>query len=147
MTHGMYSNVLTDEELEMYESIPIGNLDQELKVARIRLMRGLKAKQLIDADPNNPNNTAGFEVSEIRQKQQGGNGGANASNEVIRRRPDVDGAIDRCLARIGNLERIRAELLQNTDLSSPDEFAQQIRSAMDAMNSLTVANNGDDTDG
>lgn len=141
--HGIYAQVMTDEELELYDQIPIGTVDAELKVCRIRLLRAMKAKELIDVAPNDPSNEAGMVVTTVTQSQKSGKRGKYAEseqfNEVLRSRTDYDAIIERFLGRIGTLERIRAELLASTDLGSPDEFALEIQAAMAAMNAQTDA--------
>tara|TARA_R100000234_G_scaffold115807_1_gene92146 strand:- start:157 stop:747 length:591 start_codon:yes stop_codon:yes gene_type:complete len=141
--HGIYAQVLTDEELELYDNIPIGTVDAELKVSRIRLLRAMKAKELVDDAPDDPNNRAGMVVTGIKQSQKSGKRGKYAEseqyNEVERTRTDYDAIIERLLGRIGTLERTRAELLATTDLGSPDEFALEIQAAMAAMNAQTEA--------
>ena len=142
-THGIYAQVLSDEELELYDNIPIGGVDAELRMCRIQLLRALKAKELVDEAPDDPNNRAGMVVTGIKQSQKSGKRGKYAEseqlNEVERTRTDYNAIIERLLGRIGTLERTRAELLATTDLGSPDEFALEIQAAMSAMNAKTEA--------
>ena len=43
--HGIYRATLTDEEREGYDSLELGSVDHELRLARIRLARTLKAER------------------------------------------------------------------------------------------------------
>lgn len=45
LKHGIYRAHLTDEEREAYDSLTIGQLDDELRLARVRLSRTLKAEK------------------------------------------------------------------------------------------------------
>lgn len=137
--HGIYAAVLSEEEQNAYDQIPIGRLDDELKIARIRLMRALKAKKEVDDAPDDPTNRAGMEIAEIKQRTgKAGEQTVRAEQEISRRRTDYEAIIDRYLGRIGSLERTRAELLATTDIDNPDEVARSIQDTVLAMHSLTV---------
>ena len=43
--HGIYRAHLTDEERELYDALSLGQVDEELRLARIRLDRTLKAEK------------------------------------------------------------------------------------------------------
>lgn len=43
--HGIYRSVLTPEEQADYDSLELGGVDEELRLARIRLARALKAER------------------------------------------------------------------------------------------------------
>jgi hypothetical protein len=94
------------------DQIPIGTVDAELKVCRIRLLRAMKAKELIDVAPNDPSNEAGMVVTTVTQSQKSGKRGKYAEseqfNEVLRSRTDYDAIIERFLGRIGTRGLIRA---------------------------------------
>jgi len=57
LKHGIYRAHLTDEEREAYDSLAIGQLDEELRLARIRLARTLKAES---EHPNTGTDYAGI---------------------------------------------------------------------------------------
>jgi hypothetical protein len=92
--HGIYSNRLTDEETEMLALMPVGTLDEEVRLARVLLMR-----------------TLGEELTEEKLAML---------DRVILRRPGLEVTyrppkyleqIIRLLGKIGRLELARAELL------------------------------------
>ena len=129
--HGIYAAVLTAEEQAAYDQIPIGRLDDELKIARIRLMRALAARKLVDDGPDDLENRAGMEIAEVKQKTS--QAGAQTRTET-----EVEAIIDRYLGRIGSLERTRAELLTTMELDNPDEVAQHIQDTVLAMHAATI---------
>jgi len=43
--HGIYRAVLTEEERTDYDGLELGDVDQELRLARVRLARTLKAER------------------------------------------------------------------------------------------------------
>lgn len=43
--HGIYRSVLSDEECANYDNVEIGSLDDELRLARVRLARALKCER------------------------------------------------------------------------------------------------------
>lgn len=45
LKHGIYRAHLTDEEREAYDELTLGNVDEELRLARIRLSRTLSAEK------------------------------------------------------------------------------------------------------
>ena len=45
LKHGIYRAHLSEEEREAYDALTIGQLDEELRLARIRLSRTLKAEK------------------------------------------------------------------------------------------------------
>ena len=45
LKHGIYRAHLTDEDREAYDALTIGQLDDELRLARVRLSRTLKAEK------------------------------------------------------------------------------------------------------
>lgn len=132
VTHGVYAEGFTEEEQAILGDIAalIGSLDEELKVARIELLRIQKAElRVLKAQTPNEEAKEGFEFSEIRQTtERAGSrkdlgvdaevGGdtlrtkpAVTRQEIIRKRPDFRALKDRALARIGKLEEQRLKLL------------------------------------
>lgn len=45
LKHGIYRAHLTEEEREAYDALTVGQLDEELRLARIRLSRTLQAEK------------------------------------------------------------------------------------------------------
>lgn len=131
VTHGIYASGFTDEEIAILDDVAalVGTLDQELKVARIELLRIQKAeRRVLDAQTPNEEAKEGFELSEIRQTSETPQGGKKypsddvggdalphkrlvTKQEIIRKRPDFRMIKDRTLARIAKLEETRLKLL------------------------------------
>ena len=127
LKHGIYASGLSDEELAMWAEVQVGNVDEELRLCRIKLRRALIAQAEIQVAPISPNNPAGFELWEIRSTESG--------TQTVTRRSDYAAIIDRLLGRIGQLEKIRAELISaaQTTNDSPTDRAREIAAAFRAM--------------
>lgn len=105
--HGIYSTHLTDDEREIWHTLELGAVDEELRLTRIRLMRAL-------ARENEFGNTLELESEkaepiEVEGKVLEGVEKITRNSKVR----DYNGVIDRLTARIESLERTRAELLKN----------------------------------
>lgn len=101
VTHGIYSRKLTDEELEACASIELGNIDNELKLVRIRLMRIIENEHQADGSP---------ELVEVANFE---GGGANATSEYRKSQVlDYLATIDRLTARIASMELTRTYLMK-----------------------------------
>jgi len=105
--HGIYAAYFTDAEKQTLDEIKLGEVDQELRLCRVRLMRALKAEQDNGARP---------ELLEVVVKTEpGADGegqGATKTGERRFKRTDYVSIIDRLMGRIESLERTRAELLK-----------------------------------
>lgn len=130
--HGIYTQSLTDEERAMFPEIEIGNVDNEIRMAKIMLNRALIMHAEVRRNPNDPKNLTGFELTEITRTSKGG-GKTDISS--TQKRPDGIAIIDRFMGRIASLEKTRAELVasatQNVD--NPAEKAIEIAEALRAM--------------
>jgi hypothetical protein len=106
-THGIYSAHLTDEEREIWHTLELGAVDEELRLTRIRLMRAL-------ARENEFGNTLELESEKVEPVEVEGKPLEGVEkitrNSKVR---DYNSVIDRLTARIESLERTRAELLKN----------------------------------
>jgi hypothetical protein len=98
--HGIYSAVLLPEEEELYESIAVGDLDQEIKMARLQLRRAMLAQTVSGGKPELDEFTA--------HKGKGSRGKPREEHHRVRNYMDP---IQRLLGRIGDLELKRAQLL------------------------------------
>lgn len=113
LKHGLYAKSLTREELKDLDSIEIGTIDREIRIARIHLNRVLlKEREYLDreaeerAKPGTP--TASLDIIE-RVVSTGGGKGSHISEK--RGRPDFHRMKQEWLGRIAHLERTRAEML------------------------------------
>lgn len=109
---GIYSQFLTDEERAISAEMELGNLDEELKLCKIRLMRALKAEAEQQAQVEE------FNKLELEALNESPSliGGLPDNDELIQtkqfRRRDYGTIIDRLIARIESLETRRASLVQ-----------------------------------
>lgn len=109
---GIYSQFLTDEERVISAEMELGNLDEELKLCKIRLMRALKAEAEQQAQVEE------FDKLELEALNESPSliGGLPDNDELIQtkqfRRRDYGTIIDRLIARIESLETRRASLIQ-----------------------------------
>lgn len=109
---GIYSQFLTDEERAISVEMELGNLDEELKLCKIRLMRALKAEAEQQAQADE------FDKLELEALNESPSliGGLPDNDELIQtkqfRRRDYGTIIDRLIARIESLETRRASLIQ-----------------------------------
>ena len=101
LTHGIYSQRLTKDETKLWPKIPVGTLEDEIKLARLQLRRALNAwsnaKEHIQG---------GLETAEVKVTA----GTTETSKSITRKRPDFWTLIDRLLGRVGKLEQQRAGL-------------------------------------
>lgn len=102
LKHGIYSSVLSDEEKELWDSVELGAVDQELRLCRLRLMRTIRAENEAQGEP---------ELEEFVERDGGGE--ATVPNERKYKRRDYAGTVDRLMGRIESLEKTRAALIES----------------------------------
>lgn len=98
-THGIYRQHLTDDEQAVYDEIRLGEVDHELRVARIQLARALAAQRAADGNA---------ELDEITDNEGGGM--TIAKQSVRRKVKDYVSIIDKLMGRIESLEKTRKHL-------------------------------------
>ena len=109
---GIYSQFLTDEERAISAAMELGNLDEEIKLCKIRLMRALKAEAEQQAQVEE------FNKLELEALNESPSliGGLPDNDEIIQtkqfKRRDYGTIIDILIARIESLETRRASLVQ-----------------------------------
>ena len=108
LKHGLYAAHLTEAEKAAWNDIPIGVVDDELRLCKVWLNRAFELETDIGGKPNSVEHLAGFELSEIRRSSKGNE---KPTTDVISRRPDVMARINWLLGRIAQLEKVRVELL------------------------------------
>jgi len=79
LRHGIYLRRLSDEELALWPFVPVGILDDEIKLARILLRRFVTTQNQIEADPPSVANRVGFVLREIKICAEGPAGSAGWS--------------------------------------------------------------------
>ncbi|WP_291470876.1 HGGxSTG domain-containing protein [Acidovorax sp.] len=131
--HGIYGRVLTDEEKDLWDSVELGRVDDELKLCRLRLMRAIRAEQEAKDLPE----------LDGRTEEPAVVGGVPLDDETIEKRSykrrDYAGAIDRLMGRIESLERTRAELMK----ANPPEDEPVAKIQIEVVNGKNPANPDD----
>jgi len=107
LKHGLYAAHLTEAEKAAWNDIPLGVVDDELRLCRVWLNRAFELENEIRRKPNSADHLAGFELSEIRRSKDW----KGDSTDVVSRRPDVSARVNWLLGRIAQLEKTRAELI------------------------------------
>ncbi|QQP94036.1 hypothetical protein IGS68_35080 (plasmid) [Skermanella sp. TT6] len=107
LRHGLYSNALTETEAAAWDTVPLGDVDAEIRMCKVWLARAFELDNAISNAPASLTNKAGMVLSEIRQSSQG----EAKATDVITRRPDTALRINMLLGRIASLEKVRAELI------------------------------------
>lgn len=113
--HGIYGRVLTDEEKDLWDSVELGRVDDELKLCRLRLMRAIRAEHEAKDLPELDGRT-------VEPVMLGGvplendEGEPETIEKRAYKRRDYAAAIDRLMGRIESLERTRADLLKNSPI-------------------------------
>jgi hypothetical protein len=132
MKHGLYGEHLSDDEREMWDEIPVGDVVNEIKLCRVWLMRAMGVEASIAKAPNDTKNLDGFELTEIRRST----GGGKTNTDAVSKRPDIAGRVNWILGRLAQLEKTRAELIAaaRTSDDDPDAHARRIIEAVAAMN-------------
>ncbi len=117
VTHGIYGVGLSMEEKGLWRDIRVGELDDELRLARLQLRRALVARK-----------KGGLRISETRAATDAL---GRELAETIKKRPDFDQMIDRLLGRIGNLERQRAEIMRGLGVMDGDAEVSEVEQVRD----------------
>lgn len=107
----IYSAYLTDEEKAIAADLRLGNVDEELRLTRIRLMRALKLE-------SERADTAELD-SEV---ERDGAENVTAKFERHLKVRDYAGLIDRLTARIAMLEKTRSDLIKDKPLGDEDDM-------------------------
>lgn len=136
LKHGLYSDAIRDDEIDLWERIEIGSLDDELKIARLRLRRLLMLQRKIEEKLELSDKD--LEIEEIRTfSRTGATGGA----ESVRRAKDYKSEIRNLLQLIGNLEKTRSTL--GGGQGDPSALAREISEALTAIDDLDRPETGD----
>jgi hypothetical protein len=93
MTHGLYSKAMSPAEKEVWDTIPLDTLDDEIRMCRIWLARAGAQDYEVGQNPHDPKDMTGFELTEIRRTT----GGGKSSTDAVSKRPDLWARKDRLL--------------------------------------------------
>ncbi len=122
LKHGIYSDVLLPEDVELMEGQEIGTLDHEIKVARIRLRRALREQVRQECEANGVDS---FELNEVTITTADG----KTESEVKRIRRDYSREIRAYVRLVADLEVKRLQLAAGGG-GDPGEIAVRIRLAL-----------------
>ncbi len=104
--HNIYSQFMTDDELEFVEHSPLDEIESELKLCKVQLKRALEAKQ--KQAERVAGGKDGLEIDSI-QDENDAEGGSTKTTFKWR---DYDAIIDKLIARIQSLTTQRHALKQ-----------------------------------
>jgi hypothetical protein len=140
--HGLYAKWLNAEEAEAWQVLPTGDLDDEIRMVRIWLARAMAH----EAASSQPMDRDGTELAEIRRSTMSEDG---SRTDIITRKPDIAGRIDRLLGRLAQLERTQSELkvAAQTAGEGVGDRARQIRATLMAMIDVETKPPADEDDG
>ena len=145
--HGIYCDGLSEEEKALHDQLKVDELDDEIRLCKIRIRRALIARRKVEDNPDDLNE--GFELTEVKQFQRSTQIGSDGKEvqqtrrELSRKRPDFEGIIDRYLGRLGSLMRTRAEILGQSG-KDPATVAAEFQEAIQEMEASV--RNGDTED-
>lgn len=115
-------------------TMDVGSIDDEIRLAKVKLYRAVEIQASIEENPNDPEDLRHFELAEVHSENEKTPGADKDAPEkttkkkrVISKRAHYHDLIDRYLMRIGQLEKIRSELMGGAASETPEEIARQIR--------------------
>jgi multidrug efflux pump subunit AcrA (membrane-fusion protein) len=132
--HGIYSDALSADEVEIYEAITAGDLEEELKIARLQLRRAMLAQKASGGRP---------ELDEFTKHR--GKGSRGKPSEEKHRARNYTDVIQKLLGRIGDLEVKRAQLLEvgrggSDDRPPPSAVSVRVEDASMTTEEIDLAN-------
>ena len=104
--HNIYSQFMTEDEIEFSQQSELHSIDSELKLCKVQLARALKAKQAQDDAIKDRDKVAIdlMTLGDANPQDQGG------GDRIVYKRKDYDALIDRLIGRISMLTKQRNEL-------------------------------------
>lgn len=136
---GIYTSVLTEAQKEMWDDVPIGDVGDEIKVAKLQLLEAMagKAEQeqwLNVEDATKAKNK--IPIAEISMRSGTDGKKKTSSVDVTRRKTDFDRAIHNIMNRIVRLEN-QQHILTGGDTMSGEDKVNKIREMMVNINQQT----------
>lgn len=104
--HNIYSQFMTEDEIEFSQQSELHSVDSELKLCKVQLTRALKAKQAQDDAIKDQDKVAidSMTLGDANPQDQSG------GDRIVYKRKDYDALIDRLIGRISMLTKQRNEL-------------------------------------
>jgi len=141
LKHGLYARCpLNDEERKLLPKIPVGSIEDELRILRLQLRRVLMIERdYLEARLTDQDTMAGFELSEVELKQgaalcpQAAEAGEQpavpmAEIKKVHKRPDFDARVRSLVRLIADLERIRIQVLPfNRNLQAQQQVSKILK--------------------
>ena len=103
----LYSKFYTDEEQLLADQIKLGQVDEELRLTRIRLMRAMAREQEVGGELE-------LDSEKVEPLEIDGQDTGLSKITTTKKVRDYWALVDRLTARIESLERTRAELAKHT---------------------------------
>ena len=137
-TTNVYSHVLSEEDALLVEELQeMEGLNDEIALVRYRINRTLLAlRKIEEADPNNPNNTEGMQIEEIKRT-------GSSAGHVISRRPHFESLLDRWIGRLAQLLKTRAEISGDGEQMSREQLKDRILSDLALAQTLTIGHHNE----
>lgn len=136
-SHGIYSKFFTAEEKQL--DIKTGSVENELKMARVQLLRTFEAKEKWELDIQKGEDVAESSMDLVEITRDEGDRVIDGVTHPIsgirkvRRRPDFDRMIQVWTARIESLEKTERELKGSGMGGTPEDIARSILENVDEM--------------
>lgn len=104
--HNIYSQFMTEDEIEFSQQSELHSVDSELKLCKVQLTKALKAKQAQDDAIKDQDKVAidSMTLGDANPQDQSG------GDRIVYKRKDYDALIDRLIGRISMLTKQRNEL-------------------------------------
>lgn len=136
---GLYTSVLTEAQKEMWDDVPVGDVSDEIKVAKLQLLEAMagKAEQdqwLTIEDATKAKNKIPIEEISMRSGKDGKK--VTSSVDVTRRRVNYDRAIHNIMNRIVRLEN-QQHILTGGDSMTAEDKINKVREMMAKINLQT----------
>jgi hypothetical protein len=126
-SHGLYTDGLFEDEKELWDSIAVDDLTDEIKIVKVQLARalkGLKASQVAQA-ADADDWTTGFENVERTAEDSEEKG---PRLKQVRKQPDWRAHIDRLTGRLAHLMQVQFQIRGSGENAS--EAAAKIKAAI-----------------
>lgn len=137
-SHGIYSSVLTPDELSIQDALSarLSSVDDEINLIRVRLLRAQRAE-------NEERLNGTLQIEEVKTVV----GGEFSGTTTTSRKTDWPGIIDRLMGRLGQLMKVRMELkvatgdseFSGVPVDESADRARRIKEALDAMDGAVTA--------
>lgn len=127
---GLYSDAISASEGEIWHDIPIKGIEDQIKLARLRVRRLYGAVVRAEEDE-----MTALRVDTIRTDKIGD----RSTTSIVKRRADLETELDRAIGRVARLVRQHNETEGGDRGGTAETKAREIRDMIQAMEGTTVA--------